>query len=104
MDVICQLHTPAALPGKSPCYPLDRRLSGPQTRSGRGSEEKNSQSPPGIDPLNPDRPASSLVATPTELSRLSLCIKVHAIKVNTNLFPCALNENHIMKTYWEVEI
>jgi hypothetical protein len=27
--------------GKSPWYPLDRRLSGPQNRSGRGGEEKN---------------------------------------------------------------
>jgi hypothetical protein len=29
--------------GKSPWYPLDRRLGGPQSRSGRGGEEKNSQ-------------------------------------------------------------
>jgi hypothetical protein len=27
--------------GKSPWYPLDRRLGGPQSRSGRGGEEKN---------------------------------------------------------------
>jgi hypothetical protein len=26
--------------GKSPWYPLDRRLGGPQSRSGRGGEEK----------------------------------------------------------------
>jgi hypothetical protein len=26
--------------GKSPGYPLDRRLGGPQSRSGRGGEEK----------------------------------------------------------------
>jgi hypothetical protein len=36
--------------GKSPWYPLDRRLDGPQSRSGRGGEEKNSQPPPGIEP------------------------------------------------------
>jgi hypothetical protein len=30
-------------------YPLDRRLGGPQSRSGRGGEEKNFQSPPGIE-------------------------------------------------------
>jgi hypothetical protein len=30
---------------------LDRRLGGPQSRSGRGGEEKNSQPPPGIDLL-----------------------------------------------------
>jgi hypothetical protein len=39
----------ASLPGrfiprvKSPLYPLDRRLGGPQSRSGRGGEGKNSQ-------------------------------------------------------------
>jgi hypothetical protein len=43
--------------GKSPWYPLDRRLGGPQSRSGRGGEEKNSQPPPGIE--NPERPARS---------------------------------------------
>jgi hypothetical protein len=30
-------------PGKSPWYPLDRRLGGLQSRSGRGGEEKYSQ-------------------------------------------------------------
>jgi hypothetical protein len=35
--------------GKSPRYPLDRRLGGPQSRSGRGGEEKNFQPPPGIE-------------------------------------------------------
>jgi len=29
---------------------LDRRLGGPQSRSGHGGEEKNSQPPPGIEP------------------------------------------------------
>jgi hypothetical protein len=29
--------------GNSPWYPLDRRLGGPQSRSGRGGEEKNFQ-------------------------------------------------------------
>jgi hypothetical protein len=28
-------------PGKKPWYPLDRRLGGPQSRSGRGDEGKN---------------------------------------------------------------
>jgi hypothetical protein len=31
--------------GKSPRYPLDRRLDGPQSRSVHGVEEKNSHSP-----------------------------------------------------------
>jgi hypothetical protein len=38
---------------------LDRRLDGPQNRSGYGGEKKNSQPPPGIEPQNPDRPAHS---------------------------------------------
>jgi hypothetical protein len=36
--------------GKSPWYPSDRRLGGPQSRSGRDGEEKNSQPPPRIEP------------------------------------------------------
>jgi hypothetical protein len=36
--------------GKSPKYALDRRLGGPQRRSGRGGEEKNSQPLPGLVP------------------------------------------------------
>jgi len=31
--------------GRSPCYPLDKRLGGPQSRSGRGGEEKNENEP-----------------------------------------------------------
>jgi hypothetical protein len=43
MEVSGQLHTPAALPpGEEPLFPLDRRLGGPQSRSGHGGEE-NSQ-------------------------------------------------------------
>jgi hypothetical protein len=50
MEVSGQLHASVALPqGKSPWYPLDRRLGGPQSRSGRGGEEKNSQPPPGLE-------------------------------------------------------
>jgi hypothetical protein len=47
MEVSGQLHDATALsPEKSPRYPL----GGPQSRSGRGSAEKNSQPPPGIEP------------------------------------------------------
>jgi hypothetical protein len=50
MEVSDQLHAPASLPSrKEPLVPLDRRLDGPQSRSGRGGEEKNSQPPPGIE-------------------------------------------------------
>jgi hypothetical protein len=38
---------------------LDRRPGEPQSRSGRGGGEKNSQPLPGIEPYNPDRPARS---------------------------------------------
>jgi hypothetical protein len=42
MEVSCQFHAPAALPPwKEPRYPLDRRLGGLQSRSGRGGEGKN---------------------------------------------------------------
>jgi hypothetical protein len=53
--------------GNSPRYPLDRRLGGPQSRSGRGGEEKNSQPLPGLEP-----PIIQPVAQryTTELSRL----------------------------------
>jgi hypothetical protein len=37
--------------GKSPWYPLDRRLVGFQSRSGRGGEKRNSQPLPGLEPL-----------------------------------------------------
>jgi hypothetical protein len=58
MEVSGQLHVPAALPQeKSPWYPLYRRLSGPQSRSGHGGEEKNSKplwelKPPIIQPVS----------------------------------------------------
>jgi hypothetical protein len=71
MEVSGQLHAPAALlPGKEPLYPLDWRIGGPQSRSGSGGEEKNSQPAPGIEPQNSGRPARSPGAIPTELSRL----------------------------------
>jgi hypothetical protein len=35
--------------GKSPWYPFDRKLGGPQSQSGRGGEEKNSQPQPGLE-------------------------------------------------------
>jgi len=35
--------------GKSPWYPLDRRLGGPRSWSGHGGEEKYSQPLPGLE-------------------------------------------------------
>jgi len=44
MKVSGQPHTwLLCLQGKSPWYPLDRRLGGPLSWSGCGGEEKNSQ-------------------------------------------------------------
>jgi len=41
MEVSGQLHAPVALPqGKSPWYPLDRGLGGPQSWSGRDGDTK----------------------------------------------------------------
>jgi len=46
-----QLRALTALPPrKSPRYPLNRRLGGPQGRSGHGGEEENSQPLPGLEP------------------------------------------------------
>jgi hypothetical protein len=50
MEVNGQLHAPVALPqGKSPRYQLNRRLGGPQSRSGGGGG-KISVPLPGIEP------------------------------------------------------
>jgi hypothetical protein len=61
MEVSGQLYTTAALhPGKkSPWYPLDRRLGGPQGHSGHSGLEKNSQPLPEIEPQDPDGPVCS---------------------------------------------
>jgi hypothetical protein len=48
-------------------YPLDRRLWEPQSRSGHGGEEKNSQPLPGLEPPNVQPVAQRYT---TELSRI----------------------------------
>jgi hypothetical protein len=53
--------------GKSPWYPLDRRLGGPQNRFRGGGEEKNSQPLPKIEPPIIDPAAQRYTA---ELSRI----------------------------------
>jgi hypothetical protein len=51
MEVSGQLHALPLYPqGKSPWYSLDRRLGGPQSQSGHGGKEKNSQPLPGLEP------------------------------------------------------
>jgi len=36
--------------GKSPWYPLERRMGGPESRSGQGGQEKNFQPLPVLEP------------------------------------------------------
>jgi hypothetical protein len=51
MEVVVSLMTRQLYPqGNSPWYPLDRRLGGLQSRSGRGGEKKNSQPLLGLEP------------------------------------------------------
>jgi hypothetical protein len=80
MEVSGQLHAPAALPqGKSPWYPLDRRLGGPQNRFGRGGEEKNSQPPPGIEPYGGKLYEQKIIHNEAD------CYQVHSRKLNKEL-------------------
>jgi hypothetical protein len=44
---------PLYLQENCPWYPLNRRLGGPQSRSGRGGEEKNFQPLTGLEPPPP---------------------------------------------------
>jgi hypothetical protein len=53
-EVVSFIPRPLYPQGKSPQYPLDMRLGGPQSRSGRGGEKKNSQPLLGLEP--PDHP------------------------------------------------
>jgi hypothetical protein len=46
--VVSLMPQPIYAQGKSPWYPLDRRLGEPQSRSGLDGEEKNSQLLPGL--------------------------------------------------------
>jgi hypothetical protein len=51
MEVGGQFHARPLYPqGKSPRYPLYRRLGGPKSRSGHDGKEKNSQPLPGLEP------------------------------------------------------
>jgi hypothetical protein len=57
MEVSGQLHAPADLPpGKSPWFPLDRRLGGPQSRSGHGGGKKKFPAPSPRRESNPRTP------------------------------------------------
>jgi hypothetical protein len=74
--------------GKSPWYPLDRRLGGPQSRSAGGGEEKNSQPLPELEP-----PIIRLVAqhyttelqNKSQLSSISLTIALSMVDKTVTL-------------------
>jgi hypothetical protein len=65
---------PLYFQGKSPWYPLDRRLGGLQNQSGRGGEEKNFQLPPGIY---------------IDVLKIILICQVKARKFNASLLSCS---------------
>jgi hypothetical protein len=77
-----QLHAPAVLPpGKSPTYPLGRRLDGPQRRSWRYEEEKNMLSLLWNKPRFFGRSVRILFIIPSELlERIIMCIYTKGIK------------------------
>jgi hypothetical protein len=77
---------PLYLQGKRPWYQLDWRLGGPLCRSGRGGEEKNSQSLPGLEPPIIQPVAQRCTA---ELSRLHT-LKRNNVKVNVLIVLCIL--------------
>jgi hypothetical protein len=73
-----EFHAPAALcTGKSPRYPLDRRLCGPQSRSGRYGVERNSCI---CQESNPSRPARSLSLYRLSYSGSSVSTSSHLLE------------------------
>ena len=63
-----------------PRRPLNGRLGGPKSRSGRfGKKKKKSVAPAGI--RIPDRPARSIVAIPTTQSRLRNATEIQSLNV-----------------------
>jgi hypothetical protein len=65
-----QLHAPAALPQRKdpPVYPFDRRLGGPQSRSGQHGKEKilDSNSDPSVVHPVASHYTDCAIAAPTE--------------------------------------
>jgi hypothetical protein len=78
MGVSGQHHAPAALypRGKDPRYPVDKRLGGPQSRSGRRGQKKNPLPLLGIEPRSTSPQSDTIL---TELPRLLLAFMVHEI-------------------------
>jgi hypothetical protein len=78
----------ASPPGNESWYPLDRRQGGPQSWSGHGVEENNSQPPTGIEPRSIDRPTRS-----QSLHRLSYPDSSYAL---VHIFNCECSVRVIM--------
>jgi hypothetical protein len=83
MEVSGQLHAPAALPSRKD--PLGKRLGEPQSQSGRGGEEKNSQALPGLEPPIMQSAAQHYTS---ELSRIlpSLVTMIQLLLLQKNTF------------------
>jgi hypothetical protein len=69
VEVSCQLHASSALTAwKGICDPSDRKLGGPEGRSGRSGEEEYFLPPIAIEPAFTNRSVRSLVAILTALN------------------------------------
>jgi hypothetical protein len=60
--------------GKNPWYPLDRKLGGPQTRSGGGGEEKNSQPRAGLESQSIQPVAQCYTAELSEMDEIIMVL------------------------------
>jgi hypothetical protein len=71
--------------GKRPRYPLDRRLGGPQSRSGHGGEEKNSQPLSALEPLiiQPIAQLCTIAERNIVTSQLQKCLLCAILPVRT---------------------
>jgi hypothetical protein len=98
--------------GKSPRYPLYRRLGGPQSRSGRGGEEKNSQPPPGIETSVISYFIKFYINYPNEIENILLNFRVILMnfrQIMTHFFLILVNDlnvrmPHCLMCYFQLQI
>jgi hypothetical protein len=84
--------------GKSPRYPLDRRLGGPQSRSGRGGEKKHSRplpelEPPIIQPVAQRYTTDLPWLRPTSLRPILILSSNRQLGISSSLFPSSFPTN-----------
>jgi hypothetical protein len=82
---------------KSPCFLLDRGLDGPQSRSGRGGEEKNSQPLLGLEPPIIQPVAQRYTTEPL------LCNFMLYVKYQDSLQICRAGVNVFIKQFQTVD-